>query len=56
MGSTINRSGDKVPPADMYEAARVFARHVPWKGDLEWDFESMAETPIDPEYERLFFE
>ncbi|HJP29610.1 MAG TPA: sulfotransferase [Candidatus Latescibacteria bacterium] len=53
MGSTINRSGDKVPPADMYEAARVFARHVPWKGDLEWDFESMAETPIDPEYERL---
>ena len=53
MGNTINRSGDKVPPEAMYEAARVFARHVPWKGGLEWDFEALNESPIDPDFERL---
>lgn len=53
MGNTLNRSGDKVPPGDMYEAAKVFARHVPWQGGLQWDFASMVDNAIDPEYERL---
>ena len=53
MGSTINRSGDKVSPQAMYDACRVFARHVPWRGDLEWDFDAVASAPIDPEFEAL---
>ncbi|MDA0335285.1 MAG: sulfotransferase [bacterium] len=53
MGQTLNRSGDKVPPEDMYEAASIFARQVPWKGGLDWDFRSMADVPIDADYERL---
>jgi hypothetical protein len=53
MGQTINRSGDKVPPDDMYEAARIFARQVQWKGGLEWDFTDLAQVPMDAEYERL---
>ncbi len=56
MGNTINRSGDKVPPEAMNEAVRVFARHVPWKGGLDWDFEALTETPIDAEFERLIGE
>ncbi len=53
MGKTINRSGDKVPPESMYEAARVFARHVQWQGGLEWDFEALNRRPVEAEYEAL---
>lgn len=53
MGDTLNRSGDKVPPDDMYEACRVFARHVHWQGGLAWDFEALNAMDIDPEFTKL---
>ncbi len=56
MGNTLNRSGDKVPPGAMYEACRVFSRHVPWKGGLQWDFDALHDMPIDPEFQPLIDE
>lgn len=53
MGNCINRSGDMIPPENMYEACRVIARYVQWKGDLEWDFSQLATGDIDPEFVRL---
>lgn len=53
MGTTLNRSGDKVPPQEMYDACRVFADHVPWNGGLSWDFPAVINGDIDPEFERL---
>lgn len=53
MGRTLNKSGDKIPPQALYDACRVFARHVPWKGGLEWDFPAVVDVPMDPEFERL---
>ena len=56
MGRTLNRSGDKVPPDELYEACRVMGKHVRWKGGLEWDFEPLHTMDIDPEFERLVCE
>jgi hypothetical protein len=53
MGGTINPSGDKVPPGELYEACRVMARHVKWTGGLNWDFSQLGTMPIDPEFIRL---
>ena len=53
MGSALNPSGDKIPPQAMYEACRVLARHVEWRGGLEWDFAGLHERDIDPEFEPL---
>jgi len=53
MGSTLNPSGDKVPPEDLYAACRIMARYVRWKGDLTWDFARLHTMPIDPAFVRL---
>lgn len=53
MGSTINSSGDKVPPSDMYEACRVMARYVKWQEGLSWDFTPLPSMPIDPKFTEL---
>ena len=37
MGEPLNVSGDLLPPEAMYEACRIIARHIPWRGGLEWD-------------------
>ncbi|MDA0712046.1 MAG: sulfotransferase, partial [bacterium] len=50
---TINTSGDKVPPENLYEACRVMARYVKWNGNLSWDFNSLHTMPIDPEFTAL---
>ena len=42
MGAPLNDPGDLVPPEAMYEACRVLARHVRWRGGLEWDFARAA--------------
>ncbi|HPY90199.1 MAG TPA: hypothetical protein PLT23_05680, partial [Lentisphaeria bacterium] len=39
MGNPLKASGDLIPAGDMYEACRVFARYVDWKGDLSWDWQ-----------------
>ena len=46
MGQALNPSGDLVPPHDMYDACRVFARYVDWKGGLEWDFSRAQDADI----------
>ena len=53
MGNTLNGSGDLIPPEEMYEACRVMAKHVKYKGDLQWDFSKLHTMPIDPEFEKL---
>ena len=41
MGSLLNTSGDLLPPQPMYDACRLIAKHVVWKGGLEWDFSQL---------------
>jgi|SRR5690606_5125068 len=48
MGALLNPSGDLVPPEAMYDACRVAAQYVRWKGELEWDF-SGFDTPEIPQ-------
>jgi len=53
MGAKLNKSGDLVPPGDLYEACRVMSRHVRHRGHLEWDFSRLHSMPIDPAFTRL---
>ncbi|MGQ9905175.1 MAG: sulfotransferase family protein [Anaerolineae bacterium] len=53
MGAIQNISGDLIPPDDLYEACRVMARYVVYKGGLEWDFSRLHTMPIDPAFTRL---
>ena len=53
MGSTINPSGDKVPPQAMYDACRIMARYVDWQGGLSWDFAPLHTVALDPAFEEL---
>jgi hypothetical protein len=53
MGELLNRSGDLVPPDDMYEACRVFARYVTWEGDLNWNWDAAFEAEIPQQFTDL---
>lgn len=53
MGEPLNGSGDLLPPENMYEACRVMAKYVTYKGNLEWDFSRLFTMDIDPAFERL---
>jgi hypothetical protein len=53
MGAIQNVSGDMLPPGDLYEACRVFARYVTHLGGLRWDFSRVMGMPIDPAFTRL---
>jgi hypothetical protein len=53
MGEPLNRSGDLLPPDDMYEACRVFARYVTWEGDLDWNWDQAFEAEIPEEFTDL---
>lgn len=53
MGAQLNRSGDLIPPDDLYEACRVMSRHVVHVGGVKWDFSRLHTMPIDPEFTRL---
>jgi len=46
MGAPLNGSGDLLPPQPMYEACRILAPFVKWKGGLEWDFSALHDMPI----------
>jgi hypothetical protein len=50
MGSPLNESGDLLPPEAMYDACRIFARHVKWKGNLEWDWDEAFNMIIPQEF------
>jgi hypothetical protein len=53
MGSELNKSSDLIPPEDMYEACRVLARYVRWRGGLEWDWSALSQVEIPAEFETL---
>jgi hypothetical protein len=50
MGEPLNKSGDLLPPEDMYEACRIMAKYVDYRGGLEWDFSKLHTMPIDPAF------
>ncbi len=52
MGELMNPTGDLVPPDKLYEACRMMARQVRWKGGLEWEFERLHTLDIEPEFVR----
>lgn len=56
MGSMLNASGDLLPPEKMYDACRVFAKYVDWKGGLEWDFSRALNADIPYEFTKLIEE
>jgi hypothetical protein len=56
MGRLLNRSGDKVPPDQMYEACRVLAEYVTWHGEFSWDFSQLHDGRIDRRFESLIEE
>lgn len=53
MGSPLNKSGDLVPAEPLYEACRIFARHVTHKGGVEWDFDKVLSMEPEPSFVRL---
>ena len=53
MGRLLNRSGDLMPPAKMYDACRVAATYVDWKGGLKWDFSRLINADIPREFSDL---
>ncbi|MBN1935206.1 MAG: sulfotransferase, partial [Anaerolineae bacterium] len=53
MGALLNRSGDLVPPQDMYEACRVLASYVKWQDGLEWDWSDLLTMDIPQEFTDL---
>ncbi len=53
MGEPINRSGDLLPPEAMYDACRVLARYVRWKGELVWDWSELYQMEIPAEFSEL---
>lgn len=54
MGEPLNRSGDLIPPHDMYQACRVFGRFVKWNGDLSWDFSRVLDMDIPEQFTYRF--
>ena len=50
MGEPLNKSGDLIPPEQMYRACWIAARYVRWKGDLSWDWSALYETEIPGEF------
>ena len=53
MGSSINPSGDKIPPQKMYDACRVLAQYVDWEGGLSWNFSRLFGEEIPNEFTDL---
>ena len=53
MGSPLNASGDLVPPDAMYEACRLFGRHVRRTGEIAWDVAPLHTMDIPAEFRRL---
>jgi len=53
MGEPLNKSGDLIPPQDIYEACRVFGKYITYKGNMEWDFSRVLNMDPDPAFVRL---
>ena len=55
MGNNLNRSGDLLPPFEMYQACRIMAEHVKWTDDLNWDFSQLHEMEIPQRFKNLIY-
>lgn len=53
MGEPLNESSDLLPPQDMYEACRVFAKYITYSGDMKWDFSKVLNMNPDPAFVKL---
>ena len=53
MGNNINKSGDLIPPFELYDACRVMSKHVKYLGNMKWDFSKLFTMEIDPEFIKL---
>ncbi len=53
MGAPLNESGDLIPPEAMYDACRVAAKYIEWKGDLSWDWSKLHTMEIPKEFTDL---
>ncbi len=53
MGEPLNDSGDLLPPEPMYDACRVFARYVTWRGGFNWDWSQIFTVDIPEEFHAL---
>ena len=53
MGAKLNVSGDLIPAEDLYEACRVFARHVVHEGKNRWDFSRVLAMAPEAEFVQL---
>ena len=53
MGEPLNQSGDLLPPQDMYDACRVLAPYVKWRGGMEWDWSALHDMEIPAEFSGL---
>ena len=53
MGEPLNRSGDLIPPENMYEACREFARFVEYRGGMSWDFSRVLAMDPTPRFRAL---
>jgi hypothetical protein len=53
MGAPLNGSGDLLPPQSMYDACRVLAKYVTWKGDMQWDWSALHTMDIPTEFTDL---
>lgn len=53
MGTPQNRSGDLLPPFDMYDACRLFAEDVRWTDGLNWDWSKVLKDDPSPKFQRL---
>ncbi|MDD4773752.1 MAG: sulfotransferase [Eubacteriales bacterium] len=53
MGEPLNKSGDLLPPQEMYDACRVFGSYVTYKGNMEWDFSRVINGDPDPAFVKL---
>lgn len=53
MGQPLNESYDLLPPGHLYEACRVIAKYVDYRGGLTWDFDRLHTMPIDPAFTKL---
>jgi hypothetical protein len=64
MGSKLNAYGELVRDEHfslkiwrrrdtMRDACRILARHVEWKGGLEWDFSKLHAMPIPEKFQKL---
>jgi len=56
MGNLLNKSGDLLPPEAMYEACRVMAQYVHWRGGLAWDFSPLHTMEIPAEFTKLIYD